>query len=488
MRVGIIALQHESNTFLPQATTLDDFHRNVLLTGAAVGEHFHNSHHEVGGFFDGLSAARVEAVPIFAAIATPGGVVTADAFEHLLTTMLDCFDRAGPLAGILAAPHGAGVSEKIADMDGHWLSCVRQRLGPDKPIIATIDPHANLSQKMVDACQAIIPYRTNPHVDQHERGLEAAALMVRTLRGEVRPTMAANFPRIAINIAAQHTEASPCLELIRLADAQLGVPGVLANGVVLGFPYADVPEMGSSFVAVTDDGQERARVLTNQMADYLVLHRQEFLPKLPEVEEAIDLAMRSEMPVCLLDLGDNVGGGSPGDGTIIARVLQARQIERSFVALCDAEAVGAAVLLGVGATFEGLIGGKSDRMHGDPLPVGGRVRSLHSGVFYEDQVRHGGQRRFDMGKTAVIETESVTFLVHTQRTPPFSLNQLTSCGIEPGRFSVLVAKGVNAPIAAYSPVCRTFIRVDTPGVTTAMMTRLPFQHRRRPLFPFEELQ
>jgi microcystin degradation protein MlrC len=488
MRVGIIALQHESNTFLPQATTLNDFRRNVLLVGEAVREHFQNSHHEVGGFFDGLSAAGVEAVPIFAAIATPGGVVTADTFEHLLATVLDCFDRVGPLAGILAAPHGAGVSEKIADMDGHWLSCVRQRLGPDKPIIATIDPHANLSLKMVEACQAIIPYRTNPHVDQHDRGLEAAALMFRTLRGEVRPTMAASFPRVAINIAAQHTEAPPCLDLKRLADVQLKLPGVLGNGVVLGFPYADVPEMGSSFVAVTDNGQKRARVLADQMADYLVSHRQEFLPKLPEVEEAIDLAMRSEMPVCLLDLGDNVGGGSPGDGTIIARALQARRIEPSFVALCDAEAAGAAALLGVGATFEGLIGGKSDRLHGDPLPVVGRVRSLHGGVFYEDQIRHGGQRRFDMGKTAVIESESLTLLVHSQRTPPFSLNQLTSCGIEPQKFSVLVAKGVNAPIAAYSPVCRTIIRVDTPGVTTANMARLPFKRRRCPLFPFEELR
>ncbi|HEX4054230.1 MAG TPA: M81 family metallopeptidase [Tepidisphaeraceae bacterium] len=487
MRVGIIALNHESNTFLPKATTLDDFRRNVLVTGEAVREHFHKSHHELGGFFDGLSSAGVEAVPLFAAIATPGGVVTAEAFEHLLATMLDCLDRAGPLAGILAAPHGAGVSERFPDMDGHWMGLVRQRFGA-KPIIATIDPHANLSLAMVNACQAIIPYRTNPHVDQHARGLEAAALMVRTLRGEVRPTMAAAFPTVAINIAAQHTESPPCLDLVRLADAQLKLSGVLSNGVVLGFPYADVPEMGSSFIVVTDNDQEQAGGLADQLGNYLVAHRRDFVPQLPSVEEAIDQALRSEMPVCLLDLGDNVGGGSPGDGTIIARALRRRRIERSFVALCDADAANAAALLGAGAVFEGLVGGKSDKMHGEPLPVQGRVRSLHDGVFNEDQIRHGAQGRFDMGKTAVVESESLTLLVHSRRTPPFSLNQLTSCGIEPRKFAVLVAKGVNAPIAAYSPVCRTFIRVDTPGVTTANMTRLPFQHRRRPLFPFEELR
>jgi microcystin degradation protein MlrC len=311
--------------------------------------------------------------------------------------------------------------------------------------------------------------------------------MVRTLRGEVRPTMAVAFPPVAINIACQHTEAQPCLELVRLADAQLKLPGVLANGVVLGFPYADVPEMGSSFVAVTDNNPEQARHLADQLADYLVLHRRDFVAQLPSVEESIDLAMRSEKPVCLLDLGDNVGGGSPGDGTIIAHSLQRRKIGQSFVALCDAAAAATAADLGAGAEFIGLVGGRNDKMHGEPLPVKGRVRSLHDGLFHEDQIRHGGRGRFDMGKTAVIESESLTLLVHSHRTPPFSLNQLISCGIEPRKFSILVAKGVNAPIAAYSPVCHTFIRVDTPGVTTAMMTRLPFKHRRRPLFPFEEL-
>ena len=146
-----------------------------------------------------------------------------------------------------------------------------------------------------------------------------------------------------------------------------------------------------------------------------------------------------------------------------------------------------AAVAGAGGSFEGMVGGKTDRLHGNPLTFKGRVRSVHDGVFFEDQVRHGGQSRFDMGKTAVIESERLTLLVYSLRTPPFSLNQLTSCGIDPVQFRIVVAKGVNAPLAAYSPVCRTFIRVDTPGVTTAAMTRLPFKQRRRLLFPFEEL-
>jgi microcystin degradation protein MlrC len=116
------------------------------------------------------------------------------------------------------------------------------------------------------------------------------------------------------------------------------------------------------------------------------------------------------------------------------------------------------------------------------------VRSLHDGRFSESEVRHGGKAEYDMGKSAVIETDDLTLLVHSIRTPPFSLNQLTSCGLDPGKFRMIVVKGVNAPLAAYGPVCRTFIRVDTPGVTMADMTCLPFVHRRRPLFPFEEIR
>jgi microcystin degradation protein MlrC len=124
--------------------------------------------------------------------------------------------------------------------------------------------------------------------------------------------------------------------------------------------------------------------------------------------------------------------------------------------------------------------------HGPPLHLHAQVRSLHNGKFTEPAIRHGGKRDYDMGPTAVITAAGLTVLIHSLRTPPFSLNQILSCNIDPTKLTMIVAKGVNAPIAAYAPVCKTFIQVDTPGVTTAAMTRLPFHHRRRPLFPFEE--
>lgn len=487
MRVGVIVLKHESNTFLPGRTTLADFQHEILATGEAVRDYYRHAHHEAAGFFEGLKDEGIEAVPIFAATATPGGTIEQATFELLRQMLADQLLRAGELHGLLISAHGAAVAECEPDADGHWIGRVRAAVGPRLPIVCTIDPHANLSPVMVCATDALIPYRTNPHVDQKERGFEAAALIARTLRGEIHPTQAAAFPPIAINIAAQHTEAFPCNNLIALAAEKRRQPKVLGSSVVLGFPYADVFKMGSSFIVVTDGDRALAQRMADEMGDYLLRHRRDFVPDLPDVATAITLAGKSAPPVCLLDLGDNVGGGGPGDGTWIAQALLDLGIPDAFVCLCDADAARCAGEAGVGSMIDLSVGGKIDPLHGPPLALHGRVRNLHDGRFTESDIRHGGRREYDMGPSAVVEAGGLMVLIHSQRTPPFSLNQILSCGIDPTKLRIIVAKGVNAPLAAYAPVCKTFIRVNTPGVTTADMTRLPFQHRRKPLFPFEEL-
>src|SRR5262249_30020928 len=161
-------------------------------------------------FFQGLKAENVAAAPIFAARALPHGTVQADAFDDLFGRIESSLDRAPQLDGLLVAPHGAMVSERYPDADGEWLSRLRQRFGWSFPIVGTLDLHSNLSPLMVQSCDALIAYRTNPHLDQRQRGIEAATLMARTLRGEVRPTMAATFPPLAVNIERQLTAAPPC--------------------------------------------------------------------------------------------------------------------------------------------------------------------------------------------------------------------------------------------------------------------------------------
>jgi len=486
MRVGILALLQESNTFLHEPTTFDKFEQDLLLLGPAVERELAAAHHEVGGFFAGLAEAGLEAVPLFAARALPLGVLTAVTFQRLLDLLFAQLDQAGPLDGVLVAPHGAMVSERWPDADGYWLARLRKRLGPAVPIIGTLDPHANLSPLMVESTTALVAYRTNPHLDQRQRGFEAARLMARTLQGEVRPTQEAVFPPLAINIECQLTSAPPCLPLYRRADEMLARRGVLSNSILLGFPYADVAEMGSAVLVVADNDLLRARHQAHELAAYLWTHRQEFVGRLLSVEEGLEQASRLEGRVCLLDMGDNVGGGSPGDGTILAHALHAGRMGEAFVCLHDPDAVRQAEAAGVGQDVPLQVGGKTDKRHGEPLAVLFRVLGLHDGHFEETEARHGGFRSFDQGRTAVVRAGSgLTVMLTSRRMAPFSLCQLTSCGVDPEAFRVLVAKGVNAPVAAYAPVCRHFLRVNTPGVTTADMTRLDFKHRREPMFPFE---
>lgn len=486
MRVGIIALLHESNTFASQPTRLEHFRQDLLLTGEAIREQLENTNHEISGFFEGLKCAQIEAVPIFAARAIPYGPVTAEAFAQLREIMFERLQAAFPLDGLLVAPHGATVAESHRDADGHWMAELRQRVGPAIPIIGTLDTHANLSPQMVGSTNALVAYRSNPHLDQRARGIEAATMMARTLREEIHPTQAAVYPPLAISIDRQLTSEPHLGPLYQLADHMLEQPRVLSNSILLGFPYADVEEMGASAVVVADGDAELATNLARELGGYMWDHRADFVGRMIGMDEAIDRAAILDGPVCLLDMGDNVGGGSPADSTHLAHAILARGACDAFICLYDPQSVQQATAAGVGVTIAMRLGGKTDDKHGEPLVGTFRVAGIYDGKFVESQTRHGGFTHCDQGLTAVVRNDQgLTVMLTSQRMPPFSLQQLISCDLDPDRFHLLVAKGVNAPVAAYQPVCRHLIRVNTPGCTTADMVTLDFKYRRRPMFPFE---
>lgn len=487
MRIGIIALLQETNTFISEPTTIEHFRENLLVTGEDVRTHFAGTDHEVGGFFERLDESDHEVVPLFAARALPFGTVTNETFGELVKQILQALQDAGPLDGLLVAPHGATVSETVRDVDGDWLTRVREIVGPDVPIVSTADPHGNLSPKMVAAVDAITAYRTNPHVDQRERGTEAADLLLRTLAGEIRPVTAAAFPPLLINIDKQCSEEEPCRSLLKLAAEMRMRPGVLSTSLFLGFPYADVPEMGSAFSVVTDGDRDLAQQLADEFAAVMWERRHEFVADLIDGETAVQQAIdASESPVLLLDMGDNVGGGSAADGTALANELHRRKV-RAFICLNDPQAVTEAEEAGIGNRVTLSVGGKTDNLHGEPFIAEFTVQAITDGQFEEPEARHGGMRHFDQGRTAIVTTDTgLKVMLTSRRMVPFSLHQLTDFGIEPSTFKVIVAKGVNAPIAAYAPVCPKLVRVNTPGATTADVMSLEYHHRRRPMFPFED--
>ena len=422
MKIGIVALLQESNTFIAGKTQLQHFERELLLSGDAIREALADTEQEVGGFFAGLDDDdEFEAVPIFAARALPYGMIETDAFDELVARLLEGVKSAEPLDGILAAPHGATVAENHPDADGWWLTQLREHVGNEIPIIATLDPHGNLSPTMVAATDALVAYSTNPHLDQRATGLRAAELMKRTLRGEIRPTQAAAFPQMQINIQTQNTGEPPCSELYSAAAKIADHDGVVSHSITLGFPYADVAEMGSATIVVTDNDAELAQQIADRIGEEMWNRREQFDPEFTDVASAVAQANASEGTSVLLDMGDNVGGGSPGDSTFLLHELE-RTDTRSLVIIDDAESVAKAESTGIGERGEFCIGGKNDSLHGEPLVTTATVKSLHDGIFTESRARHGGIARFDQGRTAIVATDKgVTIMLSSQRTPPFSL-------------------------------------------------------------------
>jgi microcystin degradation protein MlrC len=488
-QIGIVGIYHESNTFLGNSTEWEDFERGHLLTGNHIIEEYRNAYHEIGGVVEVLSKeVDVNLIPIFYAEATPGGKISTRASGKLLRNLEDFLVKAGHLDGLMVLPHGAAVSEDYPDFDGKWLRLVRDLVGENVPIVGTIDPHCNLSDEMAAAVNALIAYKTNPHIDQRQTGREAALLLLGMLRREHRPVMVAVQTQVAISIEMQHTGSEPCLSLYRLAEEIATQPSVLSVSIVLGFPYADVYEMGSSIIVVTDDDTSEAARLAGRLKSYLETHHGMFSGKKIGLRELPVLVSKAEKPLLLLDMGDNVGGGSPGDSTFMLDFLEDCDFGKGFMCIYDPEVVDLFSQVCAGDSLSVQIGGKTDRLHGNPVSVTAELRAIVDGKFSEFAPRHGGQVSFDMGLTAIVHTnKDNTIMLTSRRIVPFSLQQLLSFGLDPCSYQLIVAKGVHAPLAAYMTVCNDLIRVNTPGITTADVASLCFTNRRKPLFPFEQI-
>ncbi len=487
MKVAMLGFLHESNTFLAAKTEYEDFLRVSLTRGDAMLERWRDARHELGGMIAGCSEADLSIAGGMACLAVPSGTITAESYERLLSEYLVELQKALPIDGLLMALHGATVSEQYPDADGEFLRRVRHLVGTELPIVVTLDLHANISAAMAAHSAALIAYRTNPHIDQYERGYEAALLLGRILRGEVKPVQALEMPPLLLPIACQYTRQDPARLLYTDLEDVCMWPGILTASVAMGFYYADVEEMGASFVAVADGDAALARRAALWLATRAWERRQSFLQHLPDPATGVSMALLAQKkPAVLLDVGDNIGGGSPADSTILFREIMLQRGRNALVILYDPEAVSVCSASGVGSRVALEVGAKSDDRHGTPIWIKGRVRSLSDGVFTEKQVRHGGWGGGNQGLTAVVETDEQHSVVLTSlRMAPMSLEQVLSLGIHPEQKDVLIVKGVVAPRAAYEPIAGEMILVDTPGVTSNNPANFTYHHRRCPIFPLE---
>ena len=487
MRIGIAGFLHESNTFAPAKTTLLHFEEAFLHRGDALVPVWRDAHHELGGFIAGCAAEPgVEMVPLLAAMATPFGPVTRDAYETILEELVAALANAGPLDGLLLALHGAMVAEHFDSADSETVRRVRAALGDDVPLIVSLDMHANITEDMATLPNATMAYRTYPHVDQRDRGKECAALMAHTVRGDVKPVQAWRKLPLLIHIVQQYTGAGAMKTIMAAVDETSRKPGILSASLAPGYIYADVPHMGVSVIVVADGDATRAEDEAQRLAALAFGLREELNAALPDVETAIKQARETPGTVCLMDCGDNIGGGGPGDSTILFEAAKEAGLSPICAVLYDPEAVRICAEAGTGTQVSLRVGAKTDGKHGNPMAIQGAVQGIQDGLFTETEPRHGGMRQYDQGLTAVVCTnDGHTIVLNSKRVMPTSLAQLTSLGIEPRAHRVIIVKGVTAPRAAYEPIADAVITVDTPGVTQAGPESFDYKNRPRPLFPLD---
>lgn len=481
--IAIGGIMHESNTFCDTPTDYaafsHTFANNIIKTW---GE----AHHEIGGFLQGASAYDYTAYPMMWASAIPAGRVTDDAFDRLTEMLIQHLRAAPKHEGVLLALHGAMVSESYPDGDGEILRRLRETFGYDLPIVVTLDQHTNVSQQMVDESTALVIYKTTPHIDQRQRGLQAAELMMRIRKEGVTPTQALAKPPMLLNIRYHVTSAEPTRAILNAAKELEQDPNVLVANVALGYPYADVHEAGPSFVVATDNNPQLAQKEADRLSDMLWGIRDQLTLDLPDAAQAVQQAISSERhPVILVEMGDNIGGGSPGDGTFILAELMQQGASEFVGVVYDPEGVQRCIQAGVGGAVSLQVGGKTDNLHGDSISIKGNVRLIHDGHYIETEPRHGGARYHNQGLTAVIAVEDSLVVLTSRRQTPFSLQQLYSLGIDPTSMRMIVVKAAVAYRAAYEPIAGEIIEVDTPGLTAVNPLHFEYNAVRRPLFPLD---
>lgn len=486
MRLGLVHVAQETCSFNPAPTTLADFEAFGLLEGPAILERLAGVA-EVGGFLEVVGAEpSVEPVPILRAFATAGGPLDDATLAFLEARLSAGLERAGRLDGLALQLHGACAAFAEPDVEGRLVALCRARLGPEVPILLSLDHHANLTRRMVEGVTAIVAHRTQPH-DPLDTGRIATRLLLRILRERLRPALA--FVKLPL-LAHQEqflTDRAPMRTWFARARAIEAEPGVLACATFPVQPWLDVPECGWSVAVTTAGDPALARTHAEELAELAwslrhAFQRREALP----VAEA--LARATAAPpglVALSDTGDTVLGGAAGDSPVLLEALLARpELAPALVPMVAPAAVARARAAGPGARLELALGGELSGFF-RPLTVAARVLRLGAGPLrlpfpWQDEVDHGGVALLEVGPVRVLASE--------RRGVGGILPELwRAYGIEPAEARVAVLKTASN-FQHFRPIARAVLRVDTPGPATSDLAALPWRRLPRPIFPLDPLE
>ena len=489
-RVLAARFMHETNTFSVVKTDLTAFRRRDFHRDNEIPTAYRGTRSAFGATFEAADKYGWQLVHPISTAATPSGLVTTDAFDHVADLMVRAAKDQGPIDGVLLHLHGAMVTEAHEDGEGVLLERLRAVLGPAVPVIVTLDLHANVTAAMVAHANALIAFRTYPHIDMYERAWQGADLLERAMRGEIKPkTVLARRPTI-FGLNHGRTQDGPMAELLKRADAHETAGDALVVSVCAGFTRADIHDVGPS-VTVTGDGDDpRLRKIAEGFMDYAWETRDVSSIKLMSIADVIALARQGqpgEKPLVISDYTDNPGGGGYGDATALLKAMvEASLPDVAFHALYDPAAVRDALKHGLGrATL--TVGGKTDpKLGGGPLTLDGEITTISSGKFIAWGPMGGGVAR-DHGPSVVFRVGGIDIVLITNSGQTNDLGQFTSLGIDPTRYRTIALKSMHHFRAAFEPIARRVVEVDTGSLCSEIYNEDLFRKVRRPVHPLDKV-
>ncbi len=483
-RIAFGGFLHETNTFAPSKAGMEAFLQGggwpPLARGEAIFAAVKDVNVSAAGFVDSTRGRDWELVPTLWCAASPSAHVTAEAFEALAGELVERIAAALPLDGVYLDLHGAMVTENHDDGEGELLRRVRVAVGPDVPLVVSLDLHGNVTPLMMAMADALVAFRTYPHVDMALTGRRSAEVLAHLFETGARPAKAFRQVPYLIPIAWQATAMEPC-RTIYAELAALEGEAVPTLSFLPGFPAADFPDCGATVLAygATQADADRAAdaVLARVMASEAAFKGRVFSPE-DGVAEAMRLAGTATKPVVISDTQDNPGAGGDSDTMGMAHALVQGGAARAAIGvIVDPAAAAAAHAAGEGATISLSLGAKSGIPGDRPLTGTFLVETLSDGCFVAPGPFYGGSR-MNLGPSACLRIGDVRIVVGSRKAQMADQAMYRQVGIEPTEQAILVNKSSVHFRADFEPIAETILVCAAPGPMPVDPAALPWRRLR----------
>ncbi|MFT6875605.1 MAG: microcystin degradation protein MlrC [Granulosicoccus sp.] len=493
-RVAILGLWTECNSFAA-VFTKEDYEANIHMFGDEITQDVRSQHprmmQEVTGFYEEMdNTGGWCPVPILIAGGGAAGPCDAAYVAVLMARMRKDLKAALPVDAVYITAHGAMTTTEDGDPDGAVFEMVREIVGPNIPVVATLDLHANISQRMLENVDTMVSYRRDPHVDKYETGQEAAGILRELISG-VRPVISSiRMPIVPPNVSL-FTDSGPYAEMINYGQEQAD-DDILNVSILGGFAFSDTSDNGLHIIVTARSNAKSAERLCRELAEMAWRNRHRFIWEVTDLDEAMERTIQagenSDSPAILLsDVADNIGGGGPGNTLWLLESLYESGAKGVFFAgFVDPDLAARAHDEGVGAEFDAVFQG-DDWQRPDPtLSAAVKVLALHDGTFVGRLGIISGKTVY-LGKACLLQVGTLQVVVQSRRLGCHDPRHIEIFDIDVPDIRTLVVKVRSSMPAAFSEYIKfeDMFFVDTKGRTSPVLTRFPWKNLPRPVLPID---